>query len=195
MKSIFFAIVGAIVIFGSACSRHEVHGTLPAPAERPGKTEHVPPGPEKKFPDYRPKTSPDVVTDYRPEIAGQLSSLPGFQLKNLAKLLSEFHRWNDRAKKEPGHFQEGNMILGAPSKEYRPSDAELLAAYLGDGLKKLVKASPAGALVKLMSEQGITGVDATFRHFDFNHVDVMGSGRFFYSSEPIETKLTFPTVQ
>lgn len=182
MKSVLIAIAAIFVLSLLACSRHEVHPTLPASGDKAERIRDVPPGPEKMFPDYRPKTSPDRVVDYRPEISKQLSAFPKFSQENLPRLISEFQSWNERAKKDHGHFQQGNVILGAPPREYLPSDAELVAGYLGDGLKKLIKPRPGKS------------VQTSYLHFEFEHVDVMGSGRFFYCSAPIETKLVLPPV-
>ncbi len=181
MKYTIFAMV-VFLLAWPGCTRNEVHTTLPVPAAKTERASKLHPGPEKTFPDYRPKASADTVEDYRPEVSKYLSSFPEFKAENLPQLLSLFQRWNDRAKKQPGVFREGNMILGAPPREYRPSDAELVAGYLGDGLKKIIKVAP--------DESVLT----SYLHFEFEHADVMGSGRFFYCSAPIETKLALPIV-
>jgi hypothetical protein len=140
---------------------------------------------QRRFPDYQPKLTPDMVLDYRPAIAEKLANLPASTLENLPGLLRRFDEQARLAAANPGAWQPGNMILGADEKEYSPSDYELVAAELGGRIASVVGAADADALARTLAAAGIERDEVAYRAFDFRHIDAMGSGRFFYTSAPI----------
>ena len=144
------------------------------------------------FPDYTPKTSPDRVTDYRPEIAGPLTEIPEAVPENLDKLLRLFVTFSREAKKDPGEWVDGNVALGAPPREYIPSDAELLLAETGECLSEVLATMPKKKVHQALRRTGIRKKDLAFTRFSFIHVDVMGSGRFFYV-DSLEKATLLPT--
>jgi hypothetical protein len=131
-----------------------------------------PPTAEERFPDYKPKVSPDTVLDYRPQIAAELDKLPAATRKNLPKLLELLEEYKKKSQQNPGNTEEGNQILGADAQEYVPSNEELIQSEIGARIKQV-----ADALKQKVEYHAIT----------FRHVDVMGSGRFFYASRPAKT--------
>jgi len=139
-----------------------------------------PPTAEERFPDYKPKTSPDTVLDYRPQIGAELEKLPEATPGNLPKLLELLEEYRQKSRQNPGKTEEGNQILGADAREYVPSDPELIQSEIGNRIKQVVAAAAPGALKQ---EQRQVKYDA----ISFRHVDVMGSGRFFYASSPTKT--------
>jgi hypothetical protein len=144
------------------------------------KSNPPPPTAEERFPDYKPKTSPDTVLDYRPQIGAELEKLPAAKLENLSRLLDLLEEYKQKSKQNPGRTEEGNVILGADPQEYVPSDDELVQSEIGKRIKQVVDAAAPGALKR--KERQLEYGSITFRH-----VDVMGSGRFFYASSPTKT--------
>ncbi len=78
------------------------------------------------FGDYQPKLTPDELYDYMPAIYGEVQKLPEAELQNLPELLTDFQKYKKLAAKHPGKWVEGNVILGANPKEYKPSFEELM---------------------------------------------------------------------
>jgi hypothetical protein len=148
------------------------------PAEK--KSPPPPPTAEERFPDYQPKVSPDTVLDYRPQIGAELQKLPEATLENLAKLLELLEEYKKKSAQNPGKTEEGNQILGADAQEYVPSDEELIQSEIGNRIKQVVDAAAPGALKQKESQ-------VEYGAITFRHVDVMGSGRFFYASSPTKT--------
>ena len=94
----------------------------------------------------------------------------------------------ERAKSVP----EGEWILGAGWDEgawaNRYPDKALLTAKVPDHpvfMDSLHGFAGWGNQLAL-DEAGITATSVTYNAFSFRHVDAMGSGRFFYASEPKE---------
>jgi len=136
------------------------------------------------FPDYQPLGRGATVTDYRPAISGDISGLP--PLSDAPGLARAFADWRVRAGASPGAMEDGAIQLGADQQEYRPSDAELVAAEAGDRLAvALIGAEDATKA----SVSEIVGGAAGYKRFDYRTVDVMGSGRFFYASPPKDASL------
>ncbi len=131
---------------------------------------------EERFPDYKPKLSPDTLMDYRPELAMSLADVP----QTTSGLAAAFVQARAEAIATPGVMRPGAIQLGADEMQYSPSDAELMAAQLGALLDARLKDNPqdAAAVMKLL------GDDLAYPTFTYRHVDVMGSGRFFYASQP-----------
>jgi hypothetical protein len=141
------------------------------------------PGSESgQFPDYAPKTTADTVTDYRPGIAGDIAALP--RVGDPAALAQAFVDWKARAASSPGAFEEGAVQLGADPQEYRPSDAELVTAEAGDRLSAALNGADDATKVSVSAVLGPDPAARNYKRFDFRHSDVMGSGRYFYSSAP-----------
>jgi hypothetical protein len=142
-----------------------------------------------RFPDYQPKNSPDTLTDYRPSLSADVAALPAAEPGNLKKLLKAHEKWRKRAKKSPGKWEEGNIPLGGDPKEYVPSDAELMAGELCERIGSVVFGTEASALSEAVRNQKIKPQILECKQISFRHVDVMGSGRFFYASEPREVAI------
>lgn len=149
------------------------------------------------FGDYFPKESEDTAGDYlagteeASQYAAAVSALPQAELKNLTQLCNAFATYAQRAKKNPGMYEEGNMLLGADTREYRPSVDELILADIGDRIKAIVTTTPKEKLKQYCAEQKTTVKKIEYPSFTFRHADVMGSGRFFYASEPKKEVVSF----
>ena len=165
-----------IVIALTGCRQAEVA----KPTEDPIKA---------KFPDYKPKTSPDTMWDYRPMLASTLNSLPAETLPGLPELLKALEQAKQAAAKSPGKWTQGQIQLGADPKQYEPSSAELRAAAIGDRIRRVVASADPAALAEVLKKAGVEASEIVYNRFNFRHVDVMGSGRFTYASEPIPTTI------
>ncbi len=129
-------------------------------------------------------SGPATVTDYRSSVSGDIGALP--PVGNAAALAAAFADWRARAAAAPGAFEAGQQQLGADAQEYRPSDAELVAAEAGDRLSAALQGADEATRTAVAAAVG----DSTgFRRFDFRRVDVTGSGRFVYASAPREARL------
>ena len=146
---------------------------------------------DEMFPDYQPKQSPDTVLDYRPQIRDVVESLPLASLSSLDELLSLHEEYGKKADDHPGETIEGNIILGGPDEEYVPSDEELILGEIGERLKAISLTADRDSLRRWCEKPGgrTTGIDII--RFEFWHADVMGSGRFFYVSEPVREYIVF----
>jgi hypothetical protein len=142
---------------------------------------------EVMFPDYTPKTSPDKVKDFRPGFVSRKHA-PA-DLAHIGELLKELDEAKKEAAKHPGRWEKGRVMLGADSEQYNPSDAELQAAEIGDAIRRLVASAEPGELKKALEKAGVKAKAVKYNRFTFRHVDVMGSGRFTYSSGPISTEI------
>jgi len=142
-----------------------------------------------QFPDYKPKTSPDTMWDYRPMLASTLNALPAETLEALPELLKALEQAKQVAEKSPGRWTQGQIPLGADPKQYEPSDAELRVAAIGDRARRVVASADPAELLAALKEAGIEAKEVVYNRFTFRHADVMGSGRFTYASEPIPTTI------
>lgn len=149
------------------------------PADAPAGT---PATDGEQFPDYQPKTTADTVTDYRPSVSGDIAALP--PVGDPAGLARAFLDWKARAAASPGAFEEGAVQLGADPQEYRPSDAELVAAEAGDRLAAALNGADDATKVSVSAVLGPDPSARYYKRFDYRHSDVMGSGRYFYASPP-----------
>lgn len=134
-----------------------------------------------------PSDSPSgaaTLTDYRPGIASELATLP--PVGDAAALAGAFVEWRSRAGASPGAFEPGQVPLGANEQEYRPTDAELVAAEAGDRLSAALTGADADTKTAIA---GVVGDNHGYRRFDFRRVDVMGSGRYVYASPPKDAQL------
>lgn len=136
------------------------------------------------FPDYQPLGRGATVTDYRPSVTSEVAGLP--PVSDAPALARAFADWRNRAAGSPGAMEEGAIQLGADPQQYRPSDAELVAAEAGDRLAAALNG--ADDMTKA-SVSEIVGGAAGYKRFDYRNVDVMGSGRFFYASPPKDASL------
>lgn len=154
--------------------------TLPPPPEDPADAKSdIDKQRAEQFPDYKPKDTADTVTDYRPGFAGLLGSLPS----DMPSLARAFLDWKGKAAGAPGQMEDGAQQLGADAKEYKPSNEELMAAAAGDRLTAALHGLDATAQTEINSILS-TPESRAYKRFDFRHVDVMGSGRYFYASSP-----------
>lgn len=134
-------------------------------------------------PDSTP-SGPATVTDYRSSVSGEIGALP--PVGDAAALAAAFADWRARAAAAPGAFEAGQQQLGADAQEYRPSDAELVAAEAGDRLSAALQCADEATRTAVAAAIG----DSTnYRRFDFRRVDVAGSGRYVYASPPREARL------
>lgn len=127
---------------------------------------------------------PATVTDYRAGVAGDLSGLP--PVGDAAALAGAFIEWRSRAASAPGGFEPGQVQLGANEQEYKPSDAELVAAEAGDRLSAALQGADDATKAAIAS---VVGENRGYRRFDFRRVDVVGSGRYVYASAPKDAQL------
>ncbi len=132
------------------------------------------------FPGYHPKTTPDVILDFRPQLITKIYDLPEPKLENLPQLINLFDIYSQKAQQNPGQWVEGNMILGADPQEYNPSDQELILFEIGDRINEVLEVNTTEDIQKFLRENGIAPRKLEYKAFTFRHVDVMGSGRFFY---------------
>ncbi|MFC2136461.1 WG repeat-containing protein, partial [Bacteroidota bacterium] len=130
--------------------------------------------PEELFPDYHPKNSPDTVLDYMPSIAGQLAKIPEAKITNLSSLVILFNKYHKEAEAHPGRWEEGNIVLGAREREYRPSEAELLLCEVGERLQSLNNDQPKDKFKQVKGNENITFDADEYLKFTFIHIDVMG---------------------
>jgi hypothetical protein len=138
------------------------------------------------FPDYEPKITPDTIEDYlgKPnkvyEILGEIGEQ---KIGNLNKILVKFNEFKKKAKKNVGKYEEGNIAIGADQFQYYPSEEELLVSELGKMIVQLIESYSKQQLKTLKLRYGIKTQQINFFEISFRHVDVMGSGRFFYAEK------------
>ncbi|MEX2716704.1 MAG: hypothetical protein Q6353_014760 [Candidatus Sigynarchaeum springense] len=141
------------------------------------------------FPGYQPKRTPDTIHDYigtwtcksgkNPDDV--LGKIPEATLDNLAAMVDLLAKYQEAAAKDPGKTVPGNVILGADPEEYVPSEAELVVSELGQAIASIVKKSKPGTIAERLKAAKTKSKAITFVPVLFTHVDVMGSGRFFYA--------------
>ncbi len=141
--------------------------------------------------EYRPKMTPDTVLDYRPAIAERVAKLPPVAVAALPALVRTLQQYKAVARRKPGQWTIGRIYLGANAREYWPSDAELLAAVVGNRIKKLLERASLGEIGRVLAEAGMKLAVITYNSFEYRHADVMGSRRYFYCSAPKPIRLAF----
>jgi hypothetical protein len=145
-----------------------------------------------RFPDYEPKLSEDTVLDYRFALSGEIADLPEVTDENFTSVLFEVNKRHTLALENPGAWEKGQMPLGADGDEYVPSDEELLADALGTRLSEYLAGQTLDdILTKAWRGSHIFPPKVEYDTFSFRHVDVMGSGRFFYASAPNRITIDF----
>ncbi|MFX1254923.1 MAG: hypothetical protein ACFFCZ_25155 [Promethearchaeota archaeon] len=146
---------------------------------------------EDLFPDYTPKTTPDTIYDFlggpnkslNPKIVELLKQIPEVKLENLKQLLNLFNKYKKKAESDQGVYTTGSVWLGAPEREYHPSDAELMVSEIGLGIKLIIDSNSGEYIENCKLKAGIDSQEILFTPVKFWHVDVMGSGRFFYAKK------------
>jgi hypothetical protein len=141
------------------------------------------------YPGYEPKLTPDSMLDYMGGLSDVIDKLPAATLNQLPELLRMYETNRKSAKKNPGKWNDGNIILGANDKEYEPSRDELILNEIGNRITKIVESETKEAIERIMKENKIKLRKIRYRHFTFRHTDVMGSGRFTYVNQILEVKL------
>ncbi|MFX0026243.1 MAG: hypothetical protein ACFE8M_07495 [Candidatus Hermodarchaeota archaeon] len=139
------------------------------------------------FPDYEPKTTPDTVEDYlnypKSEIFKILGEIGEVRLEHLKEILILFKKYQKEAKKNPGRFQDGRVSLGANLKQYTPSEEELIVSELGKMINKIIEIHSEKEINEYKKKEKIKSQIIEFIEIYFRHVDVMGSGRYFYAEK------------
>ncbi len=139
------------------------------------------------FPDYEPKTTPDTVEDYlqypESEIFKILGEVGEAKLEHLKQILILFKKYKKKAKKNPGGFQDGRVSLGANLKQYTPSEEELIISELGKMIRNIIEVYSEKEINEYKKKEKIKSQIIEFTEIYFRHVDVMGSGRYFYAEK------------
>jgi len=145
------------------------------------------------FPDYEPKITLDTIKDYlrRPSKVHEiLEEIGEPHIGKLNKILDLFYKYEKKAKKNVGKYEKGNIAIGADLDQYYPSEEELLASELGKMVLQLSESYSKQQMKTLKLKHKIKSQQIRFFEISFRHVDVMGSGRFFYADKAtIETKI------
>ena len=144
------------------------------------------------FPDYQPKLNEVTAVDYRPGLIARFGELPVVNRETFARAYVALGDLKRDALRNPGGMEQGNVALGADPEEYVPSDDELLAAELGDRLAAFVKEMSPEDIMAAWDGAALAPPSTDYRRFNYRHVDVMGSGRFFYASAPQTTVIEIP---
>ena len=139
------------------------------------------------FPDFEPKTTPDTIEDYlrtlESEVFKILGEIGAVKLENLKHIVILFEKYQKKAKKNPGQFEDGRIGLGAHLKQYTPSEEELIVSELGKMIKNIIETHPENKVEEYKKKEKIKSQIIEFNQIYFRHVDVMGSGRYFYAEK------------
>ena len=87
------------------------------------------------------------------------------------------------AEKHPGSYEPGNIAIGADPDQYYPSDEEILVSELGKMVYRIIQMHSKEEIERIKVKDGIKSQIISFNEIKFRHVDVMGSGRFFYADK------------
>jgi len=146
------------------------------------------------FPDYKPKTTPDTIYDYlrtpKTKIFEILTEIGEPSLAKLKLIEKYFNKYKKKAEKSPGGTQKGNISIGADFNQYYPSEEEMLVSELGNMIYQLLISNSKEDIEKTKKKEGIKTKMIEFYEIYYRHVDVMGSGRYFYA-EKKEPKIQF----
>lgn len=139
------------------------------------------------FSDYEPKTTPDTVHDYlrNPNsfVFEILEEIGQLSLEKLKIIIDYFIKYKTKAEQNPGGYQEGNIAIGADPDQYYPSEEEILVSELSKMIKIIIDSNSKKLIDKIKKKDGIISQTLKFNEVNFRHVDVMGSGRFFYAEK------------
>jgi len=124
---------------------------------------------------------PSIVYGILAEV-GEVSS------RNLKRIVKHFKKYIKKVIKNPGGSRKGNIAIGTDFNQYYPSEEELLAFELGKIVEKIVYSHSREEFKKVKVQEGIKSQKIEFNEIYFRHVDVMGSGRFFYAEKSPEKK-------
>jgi len=142
---------------------------------------------KKLFSDYQSKTTPDTVHDYlrNPDsfVFEILEEIGQPSLEKLKITIDYFIKYKNKAEQNPGGYQEGNIAIGADPDQYYPSEEEILASELGKMIKNIIDSKSKKIIDKIKKKDGIISQNLIFNEIYFRHIDVMGSGRFFYAEK------------
>jgi len=122
--------------------------------------------------------APDALIAYRPGLWNGLRA-PSLGTDKPVDLARAYYEYSRRANRNRGHWEKGKVAQGANPKEYVPSDDELILAKIGDRLLEMVEKKGWGWADELRAA-GFSLNNFDFTEFTFRHVDVMGTGRFYY---------------
>lgn len=143
------------------------------------------------FPDYEPKITPDTIEDYlrgASKVYDILAEVGESSSGNLKRIVKYFKKYIKKAIKNPGGYRKGDIAIGADFSQFYPSEEELLASELGKMVEKIVNSHSREDFEKVKEQEGIKSQKIEFNEIYFRHVDVMGSGRFFYAEKRPEKK-------
>ena len=139
------------------------------------------------FPDYEQKKTPDTIYDYlrtsESKIFEMLSNIGEPSLNNLRDIIILFNNYKKEAEKNPGVVRKGNIAVGAEPDQYYPSEVELIVSELGKMIRTIIKSNHNKDIVRIKRKYGIKSQKKKFIEIYFRHVDVMGSGRYFYAEK------------
>ena len=138
------------------------------------------------FPDYQPKITPDTIEDYLRKPSQVYNILGEFSepsINNLQMIISCFLDHKNAAESNPGGTQKGNIALGANEDQYYPSEEELLVSELGKLISQVTSSYSKLQMRTLKLKHQIMSQRLSYYEITFRHVDVMGSGRFFYAEK------------
>jgi hypothetical protein len=138
------------------------------------------------FPGYEPKKTPDTIEDYLPTSSAVfkvLSNIGTVELNKIDLLIKLFKEYEERAKLNPGGFKKGNVAIGADLDQYYPSDEEIILSEIGKIIKSLIEYSSFEEVNEIKLKMKIKTQKLTYNEVFIRHVDVMGSGRFFYAEK------------
>jgi len=141
---------------------------------------------KNKFPDYEPKISLDTIEDYlrKPsKVYNIIEEIGNPDISKLNHILTLFNKYEKKAKKSVGKFEKGNIAIGADEDQYYPSDEELLVSELGQKIRQLIESYSKQQIKTIKLRHNIPSQQIRFFEVSFRHVDVMGSGRFFYAEK------------
>ena len=144
---------------------------------------------KKKFPDYVPKQTPDTIEDYLrgpSKVYDTLSKSPKPELENIEELIEILEQCKKEAKDHPGNTGEGNVAIGADPDQYYPSDEELIVSEIGKRIQTIINDNSEDNLREYLKTINLNVKKIEFNEIYFRHVDVMGSGRFFYAEKKTE---------
>ena len=139
----------------------------------------------------------DTLTDYARARDVNASRVmvtlpPAAMAESITPLLKLFEEYRMRATTTPGRYVKGQLQFGANEREYVPSTDELVLAEIGERLFFLMgtsSQSPIPTVQRYLNETNKTLLNFSYNDFDVRHVDVMGTGRFYYVSKPIPSQL------
>ncbi|HUW89342.1 MAG TPA: hypothetical protein VMV43_02345 [Candidatus Nanopelagicaceae bacterium] len=145
------------------------------------------------FPDYQPKITPDTIEDYLRKPSNVYSILGEIgepSINNLKTIITYFLKYKKAAENNPGGTQKGNVAIGADEDQYYPSEDELLISELGKLILQVTESYSKQQMKTLKLKNQIESQRFSYYEITFRHVDVMGSGRFFYAEKATrETKI------